>query len=136
MSRPKPKIDIGTPSGAPGGLQNPFLGLDASGLPEGQVPDEPQESNDPDEHSVNATGGRLVLRKEKAHRSGKTVTVISGFSSDTDTEALEVLAHDLKRACGTGGTVKETEIEIQGEKWLELAALLRKRGYRIAGLGA
>jgi translation initiation factor 1 len=132
MSRRKPKIETGSPSG---GLQNPFDALDASGLPEGEVPVESVSGPREEAEKTDSTGERLVLRKEKAHRGGKTVIVISGFS-DPDPDRLSALAHDLKRACGTGGTVKECEIEIQGEKSLELAALLRKRGYRVVGLGA
>lgn len=132
MSRPKPRIDT---RASAGGLQNPFQGLDASGLPEGQMTDEVSEADHREPETAGTNGERLVLRKEKAHRGGKTVTIISGFTQ-TDEATLATLAHDLKRACGTGGTVKGGEIEIQGEKWLELAALLRKRGYRIVGLGA
>ena len=60
-------------------------------------------------------------------RGGKTVTVISGFQHRPDT--LKALAKKLKAQCGTGGTVKDDTIEIQGDHRDKLVALLIAKGY-------
>src|SRR4051794_15666432 len=52
------------------------------------------------------------LRIEKSGRGGKTVTVVDGLPRNR--ELLKQLASELKQACGTGGTVGETQVEIQG----------------------
>ena len=61
------------------------------------------------------------------------VTLIAGLSGSPD--ALDKLASDLKRLCGTGGTLRGDTIEIQGEFRERLKTELEKRGYtvKIAG---
>jgi len=66
---------------------------------------------------------------DKKRRAGKSVTVASGFALTPDT--LAKLASDLKKRCGSGGTVKDGEIEIQGEHVELVVAELRKRGFRV-----
>lgn len=61
-------------------------------------------------------------------RKGKKVTVISGFQHPPET--LTKLAKTLKGQCGSGGTVKDNTIEIQGEHGPKLVALLTAKGYR------
>lgn len=78
--------------------------------------------------------GRVILRRETAHRGGKTVIVIDGFSAQTTDDALSTLAKDLRHAIGTGGTVRERTIEMQGEQAGKIRAFLEKRGYRVAGV--
>lgn len=56
----------------------------------------------------------VVLRMEKAGRGGKTVTVVDGLPRNT--ELVKRLTGELKRACGTGGTARETSVEIQGDR--------------------
>src|SRR3954465_8530498 len=53
------------------------------------------------------------LRMERAGRGGKTVPVVFGFPSNA--AFLRELAKDLKKACGTGGTVTEDRVELQGD---------------------
>jgi translation initiation factor 1 len=73
--------------------------------------------------------GIVRVRRETAGRGGKTVTTIAGVpASDADLRALAV---DLKRACGSGGTVKERVIEIQGDHRERIAALLESRGFTV-----
>ncbi|NEP62807.1 MAG: translation initiation factor [Symploca sp. SIO2G7] len=61
-------------------------------------------------------------------RKGKKVTIISGFQHSSDT--LAKLAKTLKTQCGSGGTVKDNTIEIQGEHAPKLVELLMAMGYR------
>ncbi|MEG3898263.1 MULTISPECIES: translation initiation factor [unclassified Microcoleus] len=70
----------------------------------------------------------LKVQASRKGRGGKTVTVISGFQGKP--EILADLAKQLKAQCGTGGTVKENEIEIQGEHKQQLAEILTKLGYK------
>lgn len=76
--------------------------------------------------SPTGTGNITVGRSTKG-RKGKGVTVIAGLPLDHD-ELLQ-LAKDLKQRCGSGGTVKEGTIEIQGEHRDLLVDELKKRGY-------
>jgi len=66
---------------------------------------------------------------DKKRRAGKSVTVASGFEHPPET--LAKLATALKKRCGSGGTVKGSEIEVQGEHVETIAGELRKLGYRV-----
>jgi len=79
------------------------------------------------------TDGIIRIRREVKSRGGKTVTVAGGFQLEED--SLKRLAGDLKRRCGTGGSVKDGEILIQGDHRDVLLSELKKRGFRakIAG---
>ena len=57
----------------------------------------------------------MDIIRQKAGRGGKTVTVIKGFVGIGLPEK-EQLAKAMQKACGTGGTVKNGQIEIQGDK--------------------
>ncbi|MGB8690911.1 MAG: translation initiation factor [Microcoleus sp.] len=70
----------------------------------------------------------LKIEASRKGRGGKTVTVISGFQGKPET--LATLAKQLKAQCGTGGTVKDREIEIQGEHKQKLLEILTKLGYK------
>ena len=70
----------------------------------------------------------LKIEASRKGRGGKTVTVISGFQEKPET--LATLAKQLKAQCGTGGTVKENEIEIQGEHKQKLLGIITKLGYK------
>ena len=64
---------------------------------------------------------------------GKGVTLITGVPLDA--EGLAALAKDLKQRCGTGGTVKDGVIEIQGDHRDRLVEELQGRGYRVKRAG-
>jgi translation initiation factor 1 len=72
------------------------------------------------------------LRLEMKGRGGKTVTVVDGLPRNE--EFLTELAHALKKACGTGGTVRDGSIELQGDHRERLAALLLEKGFRVKGV--
>ncbi|MEG4502915.1 translation initiation factor [Microcoleus sp. F6_B4] len=70
----------------------------------------------------------LKIEASRKGRGGKTVTVISGFQEKPET--LATLAKQLKAQCGTGGTVKDNEIEIQGDHKQKLLEIITKLGYK------
>lgn len=127
MSR-KQRIPI---SGGQSLTQNPFENLSSAGLPAGpEIPQNdpshaPTKRSDPPRKSR----GRVDIIRQTAHRGGKTVTVITGFVGIGLPEK-ESLAKEMQRACGTGGTVKDGQIEIQGDKREEVARILTAAGFR------
>ncbi|WP_406703882.1 stress response translation initiation inhibitor YciH [Sodalis sp.] len=77
-----------------------------------------------------ASGDGIVrLQRQTSGRKGKEVCLITGL--DWDDAALQTLASDLKKRCGTGGAVKEGGIEIQGDKRELLKQLLEARGLKV-----
>lgn len=70
---------------------------------------------------------RVALDKKR--RAGKTVTVATGFQHTP--ESLAKVAQILKKKCGSGGTAKDGEVEIQGDHVAKIADELRKLGYRV-----
>ncbi len=73
--------------------------------------------------------GFIRIRRETAGRNGKGVTTLTGF--ELPAAELQILAKQLKQLCGTGGTVKEWTIEIQGDQRENLKAELEKRGFKV-----
>lgn len=71
----------------------------------------------------------MDLIRQTAHRGGKTVTVVTGFTGVGPTE-IQTLAKDMQKACGAGGTVKEGRIEIQGDQREIVARILTNAGFR------
>ena len=80
-----------------------------------------------------AGDGVIRVALEKKGRGGKTVTVVTGLALAD--EALRDLASDLKRRCGTGGTVKDGVIEIQGDHRDTLIAALKEKGMKAKRVG-
>lgn len=81
--------------------------------------------------ATDAEVAKQVIRVgiDKKRRAGKTVTVASGFQHTA--ESLAKLAQTLKKRCGSGGTAKDAEIEIQGDHVATVAAELEKLGYKV-----
>lgn len=110
--------------------QNPFAGLSSEGMaPAAEeqpspVPDARAASPAPRKHR-----GRVDILRQTAHRGGKTVTVVTGFVGIGLPEK-EKLAKAMQKACGTGGTVKDGRIEIQGDRRAEVARILTEAGFR------
>ena len=69
----------------------------------------------------------LRVKLETKHRAGKTVTLVDGFVG-TDEDA-EKLGKQLKNQCGTGGSVKDGEIIVQGDHREKVLQFLLKNGY-------
>jgi translation initiation factor 1 len=73
--------------------------------------------------------GIVRIRRETAGRKGKGVTTVTGVPlAEAD---LKQLAKLLKQQCGTGGTLKEGVIEIQGDYREKLKTLLESKGYTV-----
>ncbi len=80
-----------------------------------------------------AADGIIRIRREAKGRGGKTVTVLSGFQLGED--ELQQLAAELKRRCGTGGSVKAGELLIQGDHRSTLLSLLTQKGFKVKSAG-
>ena len=74
--------------------------------------------------------GRAWLRLERKGRGGKTVTMVGSLALSDD--QLRVLLKEIQKACGTGGTVKEHCLELQGDCREKIRPLLAARGYKLA----
>ena len=108
---------------------NPFDALSSEGLP-------PAPESPPVDSVIPSTAkpakknrGRVDILRVKAGRGGKTVTVVKNFVGIGLPEK-EQLARAMQRACSTGGTVKNGQIEIQGDKREEVARILTEANFR------
>lgn len=106
---------------------NPFAALNSDGLPPG-----PQGRQS--EAAPKKNRGRVDIIRQTAHRGGKTVTVVTNFTG-IGLQEKQTLAKAMQKACGTGGTVKDGRIEIQGDKREEVARILTEAGFRVVFAG-
>jgi translation initiation factor 1 len=104
-----------------GGARPPGGLADGKNLPGGQVP--------PKTAKPEKNRGRVDIKRTTAGRGGKTVTIITGFVGIGLPEK-ESLAKKMRNACGCGGTVKDGEIEIQGDQREKIAQILTEAGFR------
>jgi translation initiation factor 1 len=107
--------------------QNPFAGLSSIGLPAAPK-QEPGEPISPAK-AQQKNRGRIDMIRSTAGRGGKTVTVITGFMGIGLPEK-EALAKKMRAACGCGGTIKDGNIEIQGDQREKIAVILAEAGFR------
>jgi translation initiation factor 1 len=77
--------------------------------------------------------GTVRVSRETQRRGGKTVTVARGVVLDA--AALAALGKRLRTACGTGGTVKDGVIELQGDHVERTVALLAAEGFTVKRAG-
>ena len=75
----------------------------------------------------------MRVGRQTRGRKGKGVTVITGLPLGK--AELETLARELKKRCGSGGTVRDGVIEIQGEHRDTLVVELGQRGFRVKKSG-
>ena len=71
----------------------------------------------------------VYLHRDSKGRGGSVVTVVKNLILSE--EDIKALAKRLKQVCGSGGTVKNSIIEIQGEQREKIAEELRKLGYKV-----
>ncbi len=130
MRPEKPKrVDTSPQQQGLAALGEAFAGLNLGPLPAGAAPGRERV-----EAAKPARKGRVILRKETARRGGKVVIVIHDFAPAIAHAELEALARRLRQAIGTGGTVTDRTIEIQGEHAPKIRALLESEGYQVAGV--
>ena len=86
-----------------------------------------EEKADKDE-TLSPQNQDLRVWLEKNHRGGKTASVIKNFIGKT--EDMEILCKEIKTKCGTGGSVKDGEIIIQGDQRKKIGEILTKMGYK------
>ena len=106
---------------------NPFAALSSEGLPAETSPADSQPRTETKPARKNR--GRVDIIRQKAGRGGKMVTVVKGFVGIGLPEKQQ-LAKAMQKACGTGGTVKNGQIEIQGDQRAEVARILSQANFR------
>jgi translation initiation factor 1 len=114
--------------GSPPELNNPFCSLQSDGLPPGADPSASQPA------ARKPKPGRVVLRRETAHRAGKVVIVIDDFAPHIGLAAIEDLGRRLRHACGCGGAIRQRTIELQGDQAAKIRSFLEAEGFQVAGI--
>ena len=115
------KIPISAPQQP---LQSPFSTLSSAGLPELPV-----------NSAVSSAKKkfRVVLRRERAQRGGKTVIVVSHLPTHLSVGEIEELARGLRRDLACGGAVRGRDIEIQGDQAERIRRYFEVLAYEAAG---
>jgi translation initiation factor 1 len=108
---------------------NPFGALSSEGFPPGTESAPLDSGQRAGAKPARKNRGRVDILRQTAGRHGKTVTVVKGFVGIGLPEK-EQLAKAMQKACGTGGTVKNGQIEIQGDKRAEVARILSEANFR------
>ena len=111
---------------APALQSNPFAALDLGPLRE--APSAPTTAQSTPKKEPKE---RLLLRRSTAHRGGKTVLILEGFSPAWSATKLESLLNDLKKSLGCGGRVESRTLELQGELADRLLPLLESRSFAV-----
>jgi translation initiation factor 1 len=83
--------------------------------------------------AITPSDGFAKVRRETKGRKGKGVVTISGLGLNLD--ALKKLASQLKKTCGSGGSVVGETIEIQGDKREAIKLVLEKQGFKVKFIG-
>jgi translation initiation factor 1 len=107
-------------------IANSFSGLVYSTNPQVVI-------NEPTNNEVDtlaAAKQHLRVRLDTKHRAGKAVTLVTGFVGTL--ADIETLGKSLKSFCGTGGSIKENEIIVQGDNRDKILVWLIKNGYSLS----
>ncbi len=83
-----------------------------------------------EQQTIESSQQKLRIRLDTKHRAGKAVTLVEGFAGAT--AEREDLGKKLKSFCGTGGSVKDGEIIVQGDNRDKVLQWLHKNGYKLA----
>ncbi len=81
-----------------------------------------------EEQTIDPSQQKLKIRLDTKHRAGKAVTLVEGFIGST--ADIEELGKKLKSFCGTGGSVKDGDIIVQGDNRDKVLQWLLKSGYK------
>lgn len=119
----KKKLDLSASSEV---VLGDTFALDVSGLPEGTAA-EPEEKVEGRSPSPKRTG-KVVLRRERKGRKGKTVTLVEGLEEKG--KEMEETARQLRRDLGCGSHVEGTVVVLQGDQVERGEAWFRKKGFR------
>lgn len=111
---------------------NPFASLSSEGLQSGPV-SKPVASVPP-QVSKKKSRGRLDVKREKAGRGGKTVTVVYGMQN-IEMREREQLLKKMKSSCGVGGTIKGGNLEVQGDNRDAVKRILEEAGFQVVFAG-
>lgn len=84
---------------------------------------------EPDTPTRRSVKDSVYLKRESKGRGGKAVTLVTDLPLTS--EEIKTLARELKNLCGTGGTVKNDVIEIQGEHREKLKSCLEAKGFKV-----
>ena len=108
--------------------QSPFAKLAAlrDALPVGEAP-APAPAVAPVDPVAALLARRVVVRRERKGRGGKTVTLVQCLD-DADAVALDALARELRKALGTAAQREETAVAVQGDIADRVADWLKGRG--------
>jgi translation initiation factor 1 len=101
-----------------------FSGLVYSTDPNFKIAEEEIE----EQQTLPANEQKLTIKLDTKHRAGKAVTLITGFIGKEND--IEELGKKLKSFCGTGGSVKDGEIIVQGDNREKIKQWLHKNGYK------
>jgi translation initiation factor 1 len=124
---PKKRIETDTSTNPLTKLEDVFPEMD---LPEGS--DQPRSAEETAAPLWKL--GRVVLRREKAHRGGKTVIVVDQFATHLPLSVIEAVGKNIRASCGCGGSVKGRTIEIQGDQPARVRAVLEQEGFTVGGI--
>lgn len=133
MGKRKPREPQTEP--APAAPFNPaFAGLEAfraklGSSEEPEMETLPTPEGEPDSEPSLKASGKLVVRKERKGRGGKTVTRIDGFPAES-IDSLNELARTLAKALGCGASVEDGAILLQGSQSQRTAEWLRGAGFK------
>lgn len=116
-------------TGEPLQWKSPFATLKSLNFPLAPGDKTPVTTGDAAPLSPKKSRGRVDIIRQTAHRGGKTVTVVTGFTGISLAEK-ETLAKEMQKACGAGGTVKEGRIEVQGDQRETVSRILTNAGFR------
>lgn len=101
------------------------LGFVYSTAPEFKFENEAQ----PENKTIPAEKQKLIIQLDNKRRAGKTVTLIAGFKGTI--HDMEALCKNLKNVCGTGGSVKDEVIIIQGDNREKILKWLQQNDYML-----
>ena len=118
-----------SPSNEPFVWKSPFAALKDTGMLAAPHVQRGADRSDAVSKGQAKNRGRVDIIRQTAHRGGKTVTVVTGFTGISLAEK-EHLLKEMQKVCGAGGTMKEGRIEIQGDQREVVARILTNAGFR------